>query len=40
MRKMKVYGKSKVAFVTTLTVGVYTLLRVAKLLRPPDLVPA
>jgi len=40
MRKMKVYGKSQVAFVTTLTVGVYTLLRVAKLLRPPDLVPA
>ena len=40
LRKMKVYGKRKVAFVTTLTVGVYTLLRVAKLLHPPDLVPA
>jgi transposase len=40
LRKMKVYGHRKVAFVATLTVGIYTLLRVARLLRPPDLVPA
>ena len=40
LRKMKVYGKRKVAFLTTLTVGIYTLLRVAKLLGPPQLVPA
>jgi transposase len=40
LRKMKVVGKAKVAFLTTLTVGCYTLLRVAKLLRPPELVPA
>ncbi len=40
LRKMKVYGKRKVAFVTTLTVGIYTLLRVSKLLQPPDLAPA
>ena len=32
MRKMKVVGKDKVAFLTTLTMGCYTLLRVAKLL--------
>ena len=35
LRKMKVYGKRKVAFLTTLTVGIYTLLRVTNLLRPP-----
>ncbi len=40
LRKMKVYGKEQVAFVTTLTVGIYTMLRVANLLRPPDLAPA
>jgi transposase len=40
LRKMKVYGQRKVAFLTTLTVGIYTLLRVAKLLGPPELVPA
>ena len=33
LRKMKVYGKRKVDFVTTLTVGIYTLLRVTNLLR-------
>ena len=31
MRKMKVVGKDKVTFLTTLTVSCYTLLRVAKL---------
>ena len=35
LRKMKVYGKHKVEFVATLTVGIYTLLRVTKLLHPP-----
>ena len=40
LRKMKVYGKRKVAFLTTLTVGIYTLLRVTKLLEPPQLAPA
>lgn len=40
LRKMKVYGKRKVDFVTTLTVGIYTLLRVTNLLRPPALAPA
>jgi transposase len=40
LRKMKVYGKPKVDFVTTLTVGIYTLLRVTNLLRPPVLAPA
>jgi transposase len=40
LRKMKVYGKRKVDFVTTLTVGIYTLLRVTNLLRPPTLAPA
>ena len=40
LRKMKVYGKRKVEFVTTLTVGMYTLLRVAKLLAPPTPAPA
>jgi len=34
LRKMKVYGKRKVDFLTTLTVGIYTLLRVTKLLGP------
>jgi transposase len=34
MRKMKVMGLAKVAFVTTMTVSCYTLLRVAKLLNP------
>jgi len=40
LRKMKVYGKRKVAFLATLTVGIYTLLRVAKLLGPLGLAPA
>ena len=40
MRKMKVMGKEKVAFVTTLTVGCYTLLRLAKLLVGRELAPA
>ena len=40
LRNMKVYGKPKVAFLTTLTVGIYTLLRVANLLGPPGLAPA
>jgi hypothetical protein len=34
LRKMKMYGKRKVEFITTLTVGIYTLLRVTKLLEP------
>jgi transposase len=34
LRKMKVYGKRKVEFVTTLTVGIYTMLRISKLLEP------
>ncbi len=34
LRKMKVYGKRKVEFIATLTVGIYTLLRVTKLLEP------
>jgi transposase len=40
LRKMKLYGKCKVEFLTTLTVGIYTLLRVSNLLRPPALAPA
>ena len=40
MRKMKVVGKEKVAFLTTLTVGCYTLLRLAKLLADPAPAPA
>lgn len=40
LRKMKVYGKPKVEFITTLTVGIYTLLRVSKLLQPPEPAPA
>ena len=40
LRKMKLYGKPKVEFLTTLTVGIYTLLRVTNLLRPPALAPA
>lgn len=40
MRKMKVVGKEKVAFLTTLTMGCYTLLRVAKLLAGPAPAPA
>jgi transposase len=34
LRKMKLYGKRNVEFITTLTVGIYTLLRVTKLLEP------
>ena len=40
LRKMKLYGKPKVEFLTTLTVGIYTLLRVTNLLGPPALAPA
>jgi transposase len=40
LRKMKLYGKRKVEYLTTLTVGMYTLLRLSKLLKPPELVPA
>jgi transposase len=40
MRKMKVVGKQKVAFLATLTVGCYTLLRLANLLIAPGLAPA
>jgi transposase len=40
LRKMRYYGKRKVEFLTTLTVGIYTLLRVTNLLRPPLLAPA
>jgi transposase len=39
LRKMKLYGKRKVEFLTTLTVGIYTLLRVTNLLAPPALAP-
>jgi hypothetical protein len=39
-RKMKVVGKEKVTFLATLTVGCYTLLRLAKLLAGPQLAPA
>jgi hypothetical protein len=38
LRKTKVYGKRKIEFVTTLTVGIYTLMRVTNLLASP--VPA
>ncbi|HET9864486.1 MAG TPA: IS5 family transposase [Steroidobacteraceae bacterium] len=40
LRKMKVYGKRKVEFVTTLTVGIYTLIRVTTLLRSAQPAPA
>ncbi len=40
LRKMKVYGRHKVDFLATLTIGIYTLLRVTKLLDPPLLVPS
>lgn len=40
MRKMKVVGKDKVTFLSTLTVSCYTLLRLAKLLVGPELAPA
>lgn len=40
LRKMKVYGKRKVEFITTLTVGIYTLMRVTKLLQAPEPAPA
>jgi len=40
LRKMKVCGERKVDFLTTLTVRIYTLLRVTKLLQPPLLAPA
>ena len=40
MRKMKVVGKENVAFLTTLTVGCYTLMRLAKLLAGPAPAPA
>ena len=40
MRKMKLYGKRKVEFLTTWSVGLYTLLRVANLLKPTAGAPA
>ena len=40
LRKMKVCGKPRVAFLTTLTVAIYTLLRVANLLGPLGFAPA
>jgi transposase len=40
LRKMKLYGKPKVEFLATLTVGIYTLLRVTNLLRAAPLAPA
>jgi transposase len=40
LRKMKLYGKRKVEFLTTLTVGIYTMLRVTNLLRALPLAPA
>jgi IS5 family transposase len=40
LRKMKVAGKEQVTFLTTLTVGCYTLLRLSKLLAGTDLAPA
>jgi transposase len=40
LRKMKLYGKPKVEFLTTLTVGIYTMLRVSNLLRPRIHAPA
>jgi len=39
LRKMKLYGKRKVEFLTTLTVGIHTLLRVTNLPGPPALAP-
>lgn len=38
LRKMKVYGRRKVEYITTLTLGLYTLLRVSRLL--PSATPA
>jgi hypothetical protein len=40
LRKMKVVGKEKVTFLTTLTVGCYTLLRLANLLAEREPAPA
>jgi transposase len=40
LRKMKLYGRHKVDFLATLTIGIYTLLRVTKLLGPPLPVPS
>ncbi len=39
LRKVKLYGRRKVEYLTTLTVGMYTLLRLSNLLKPPQLVP-
>ena len=39
LRKMKVRSKVQVGFMATLTVGCYALLRLAKLLAEPRLVP-
>ena len=39
LRKMKLCGKPQVDFLTTLTVGIYTLLCVTNLLRPPEIAP-
>jgi len=40
LRKMKVCGQAQVAFMTTLTIGCYALLRIARLLTGPELAPA
>lgn len=40
LRKMKLCGQAQVAFMTTLTVSCYALLRLARLLTPPELAPA
>jgi len=40
LRKMKVCGRHKVDFLATFTIGIYTLLRVTKLLGPPLLAPS
>jgi hypothetical protein len=40
LRKMKLTGKARVGFMASLTIGCYTLLRVAKLLAPPSLASA
>jgi transposase len=37
LRKMKLYGRRQVEYMTTLTIGLYTLLRVSRLLPPAAL---
>lgn len=38
LRKMKVYGKAGVEYATTLTLDVYTLMRMTRLLPPGELI--